>query len=465
MRKQADKKWRLLLVGAVSAAAFLAGYGISGAETINGALVKAYQSNPDLNAQRAGLRATDENVARAKAGYRPSINATASVGRSFTNYKRPGLDSSTDTYLSGRSIGLEIDQTIFDGFKTYNSVKQAESQVLSTRESLRNEEQTTLFNAAQAYMNVLRDTAILNLNRNNVEVLQEQLRQTTDRFNVGEVTRTDVAQAEASLAGARSQVSAAEANLSSSLATYRQVIGEEPRKLAPGRPLDKLLPKRSDAALNIALQEHPAIVAAMHAVDASELQVKVAEADFLPTLGVSGTVRDYRSNTYVGDKGLNASIVAQLKVPIYQGGATSASTRQAKETVGQIRLQADSIRDQVRAAVISAWGQLEAAKAQITAYQAQVNANEVALNGVREEARVGQRTTLDVLNAQQTLLNSRVLLITAQRDRIVASYAVVQAMGRLTARYLALDVAHYDPSVHYDQIKDSWGGIMTPDGK
>lgn len=464
MTTKRDNRWRFLLVGAISAAALLSVHGNAFSETINGALVKAYQSNPTLNAQRAGLRATDENVARAKAGYRPSINAAASIGRSYADYKIKGM-SSTESFLSGRSIGLEIDQTIFDGFKTQNSVKQAESQVLSSRESLRNEEQTTLFEAAQAYMNVLRDTAILNLNRNNVEVLQEQLRQTTDRFNVGEVTRTDVAQAEASLAGSRSQVSAAEANLSSSLAAYRQVIGEEPRALAPGKPLDRLIPKSSDAILKVALQEHPAIVAAMHSVDAAELQVKVAEADFLPSVGLSGTLQDVRAYNYSGDNRLTASIVAQLKVPIYQGGATSATTRQAKETVGQIRLQADSIRDQVRAAVISAWGQLEAARAQINANQSQVSANEVALNGVREEARVGQRTTLDVLNAQQTLLNSRVQLITAQRDRIVASYAVVQAMGRLTARYLALDVAHYDPEIHYDQIKDSWGGFLTPDGK
>jgi type I secretion outer membrane protein, TolC family len=461
---QRNRKWRFLLAGALSAATLLSINGTALAETLNGALIKAYQANPTLNAQRAGLRATDENVARAKAGYRPSINASADVGRTYVDYKTPGSRSS-DTYLTGRGVGIQIDQMIFDGFKTRNSVRQAESQVLGSREALRNEEQGTLFDAAVAYMNVLRDTAILNLNRNNVEVLQEQLRQTTDRFNVGEVTRTDVAQAEASLAGSRSEVSVAEANLSSSLATYRQVIGEEPRKLAPGKPLDRLIPKNSDAALKVALQEHPAIVSAMHSVDSAELQVKVIESEFLPSVGVSGSVERRESYNLTGDNRLNASIVAQLKVPIYQGGETSARTRQAKETVGQTRLQADAIRDQVRAAVISAWGQLESAKSSILATQAQVSANETALNGVREEARVGQRTTLDVLNAQQTLLNSRVILITAQRDRIVASYAVVQAMGRLTARYLALDVAHYDPEIHYDQVKDSWGGLMTPDGK
>ncbi len=458
-------KRQFMLAGALTAVTLLSSGGVALSETMDGALVKAYQSYPALNAQRAGLRATDENVARAKAGYRPSVSAAASAGRSYLDYKLPGSAIGRDTFLSGRSAGMEIDQTIFDGFKTRNSVRQAESQVLSSREALRNIEQSTLFSAAQAYMNVLRDTAVLNLNRNNVEVLLEQLRQTRDRFNVGEVTRTDVAQAEASLAGAHSLVSASEANLASSLALYRQVIGTEPRQLAPGRPLDKLVPRNQVAALKVAMEEHPAIIAAMHAVDASEIQVKVVEADFLPQLGVSGIVQDTRGYSAPGDNRLTASIVAQLKVPIYTGGSTSALTRQAKETVGQTRLQADSIRDQVRAAVVSAWGQLEAAKAQIKAFLAQVAANEVALSGVREEARVGQRTTLDVLNAQQTLLNSRVLLVTAQRDRIVASYAVVQAMGRLTARYLALDVAHYNPETHFNQVKDSWGGTMTPDGK
>jgi len=461
---QFSKKWRFFLFGAISAAALTSVNGVAISETLDGALVKAYQSNPTLNAQRAGVRATDENIARAKAGYRPNVNASADIGRSYIDYKAPGTTSS-EAFLTGRGVGLQIDQTIFDGFRTPNSVKQAESQILGSRESLRNEEQVTLFSAAQAYMNVLRDTAILNLNRNNVEVLQEQLRQTNDRFNVGEVTRTDVAQAEASLAGARSQVSAAEANLSSSLAVYRQVVGEEPRKLAPGRPLDKLIPRTSDLALKLALKEHPAIIAALHTVDAAELQVKLVEGEFLPSIGLSGAVAQRESYNLAGDNRLTASVVAQLKVPIYQGGETSARTRQSKETAGQRRLEADSIRDQVRAAVISAWGQLEAAKAQISATQAQVSANETALNGVREEARVGQRTTLDVLNAQQALLNSRVLLIIAQRDRTVASYAVVQAMGRLDSRFLGLKVAHYNPKTHFDQIKDSWGGTTTPDGK
>jgi outer membrane protein len=434
------------------------------AETLESALARAYGNNPTLNSQRASVRATDENVARAKSGYRPQVNASADAGRTFTEFERPGQRSSTER-LTPRGVGVQIDQSIFNGFRTENSVRQAESSVFGARENLNNNEQNILFDSATAYMNVLRDTAILDLQRNNVEVIDEQLRQTRDRFNVGEVTRTDVAQAESRLAASRSQASLAEANLRTSIAQYRQVVGVEPRQLAPGRPVDRLLPRTVDAALKVAFGEHPAIKAALHGVDVAEIQVRIEQGALAPQLGVRGSVAQRYDNQVSGDNALSASVVAQLTVPIYDGGQAYASSRQAKETVGQRRLEADSIRDQVRAAVISSWGQLEAARAQISAAQAQVDAAETALNGVREEARVGQRTTLDVLNAQQELLNARVNLITAQRDRVVASYAVVQSMGRLNSRALGLAVNHYSPKIHYDQVKDLWGGLTTPDGR
>ncbi|NIX77741.1 TolC family outer membrane protein [Microvirga terricola] len=448
----------------MTSAFVLAGAFSASAETLESALAKAYGNNPTLNAQRATVRANDENVARAKSGYRPTVNATADVGRTFTDFARNGTNGTIER-LTPHGLGVQIDQSIFNGFRTDNSVRQAESSVLGSRENLTNNEQNTLFDSASAYMNVLRDTAILDLQRNNVEVIDEQLRQTRDRFNVGEVTRTDVAQAESRLALARSQASAAEANLRTSVAQYRQVIGVEPRQLAPGRPLDKLLPKSVDSALKVAFEEHPAIKGSLHAVDAAELQVKIEEGALVPQVGVRGTFSQRWDSQIQGDRLTSASVVAQLTVPIYEGGQTYAATRQAKETVGQRRLEADSIRDQVRAAIISSWGQLEAARAQIIAAQAQVDASETALNGVREEARVGQRTTLDVLNAQQELLSARVNLITAQRDRVVASYAVVQAMGRLNSRNLGLAVNHYNPANHYDQVKDLWWGLTTPDGR
>jgi outer membrane protein len=457
------KKYRTLYGVMASAFVLASASGVS-AETLESALSRAYGNNPTLNAQRANVRATDENVARAKSGYRPTVNASADVGRTFTDVTSPGGQGGISR-LTPRGVGLEVEQSIFNGFRTVNSVRQAESSVFGARENLNNNEQNILSDAATAYMDVLRDTAILDLRRNNVEVIDEQLRQTRDRFNVGEVTRTDVAQAESRLALARSQASAAESQLRASIATYRQVVGVEPRQLAPGRPLDKLLPRNVDAALRVALNEHPAIKAAQHGVDVAELQVRIEQGALAPQVGVRGAVAQRYDNQVEGDRALSASVVAQLTVPIYEGGQAYASTRQAKETAGQRRLEADSIRDQVRAFVITSWGQLEAARAQIVASQAQVDAAETALNGVREEARVGQRTTLDVLNAQQELLEARVNLITAQRDRVVASYLVVQSMGRLNSRALGLAVNHYSPKIHFDQVKDLWGGLTTPDGR
>ena len=431
--------------------------------------------NPTLNAQRAGVRATDENVPRALSGYRPRVSATGDIGAQWLEAETPSRsnpgtgtvtpNTTTVSRTLPRGVGVQVDQTLFNGFRTFNSTRQAESQVLGARETLRNIEQSILFDAATAYMNVLRDTAVLALQRNNIEVIEEQLRQTRDRFNVGEVTRTDVAQAESRLAAGQSQASAAEANLRASIARYRQVIGVEPRQLAAGRPLDRLLPRTLEAAVRAALTEHPSIHAALHALDAAELQVKVVEGELYPTLGVRGTVTQRYDFQVSGDERTAASAVATLSVPIYEGGEVYARVRQAKETAGQRRIEADVSRDLVRAAVITAWGQLESARAQIQAAQAQVSAAETALAGVREEARVGQRTTLDVLNAQQELLVARVNLITAQRDRVVASYSVVQSMGRLTARMMALNVERYRAKEHFDQVKDLWYGVRTPDGR
>ena len=443
----------------------LTGFAVTGAgaETLDSALARAYTGNPTLDAQRASLRATDENVPRALSGFRPTVSAVSSIGYS----KVDGIISGSNRNLElfGRSAGLQVQQNLFNGLRTQNGVRQAESQVLSSRESLRSVELNTLYSAAQSYMNVLRDTAILDLQRNNVEVLEEQLRQTRDRFNVGEVTRTDVAQAESRLAAARSQVSVAESNLQTSIATYRQVVGVEPRQLAPGRPLDRLVPRNLTAAVQIGLEEHPAIVSALHAVDVAELQVKIVEGELAPTLGLNGSITQAYDGTFPGDRSTIGAITAQLTVPIYTGGEVNARVRQAKETAGQRRIEAESARDQVRAAVVSAWGSLESSKATVRAAQAQVAAAEVALTGVREEARVGQRTTLDVLNQQQELLNARVNLITAQRDRVVASYLVVQSVGRLTAKSIGLGVALYSSKQHFDQVKDLFWGNRTPDGR
>ncbi len=316
-------------------------------------------------------------------------------------------------------------------------------------------------------MNLLRDTAILELQRSNVNVLEATLRQTRDRFNVGEVTRTDVAQAESRLAGGRSQMLGAESNYVTSKATYRQVIGVEPGKLAPGTSVDRFSPPTLPGALRRGDTEHPAIGTAAFNVDAAQFQVKIAEGALYPTLTLQGQLQKTFGSTtnFTTLQTFTPSVTAQLSVPIYQGGAEYATIRQAKETLGQRRIDLDTAREQVQQTVVQAWGQLQAAKAQIEATKAQVAATEIALNGVREEARVGQRTTLDVLNAQQDLVNARVAMVTAERDRVVASYTVLAATGALSPQVLKLPIENYDPVVHYQQVRDVWFGVRTPDGR
>jgi outer membrane protein len=438
----------------------------AGAETMSGALGRAYQGNPDINQQRAAVRATDENIPRATASWRPQASATAQYGYLHTDSQFGATALRQRTDVGSGSFGVSVTETLFNGNRTWNGVRQAESSIFGARETMRNTEQNVLQNGATAYMNVLRDTAVLDLRKNNIVVLEEQLRQTRDRFNVGEVTRTDVAQAESSLATARSDYFTAQANLQTSIANYRQVIGVEPKRLEPARSIEALLPRSLPAAVDLALLEHPAVQAALHNVDAAALQVKLVEGELFPTVGITGSVtQNVNPQGIQNAKSFNGSVVAQVNVPIYTGGEVYARARQSKELLGQARLQADLQRDAVRAAVVSSWGQLETARAVIQSSQAAVKAAEIALNGIREEAKVGQRTTFDVLTAQQTLLNARVALVTAQRDRVVASYVVMASIGKLTAANLNLNVVQYDPTIHFDQVKDKWIGLRTPDGR
>jgi outer membrane protein len=445
--------------------------GRADADTLPWALAQAYQNNPQINAQRAAVRATDENVPQALSGYRPRISLSGSIAEQYLDVRTRATASQPATRSQGdqtvTSYGITATQTLFNGFQTANRTRQAESQVSAARETLRLTEHTVLLSAATAYMNLIRDAAILELQRRNVEVLTEQLRQTRDRFNVGEVTRTDVAQAESRLAGGRAAMLAAESNYVTSRAAYRQIIGVEPSKLAPATPVDRLSPRTLPQAIAEARANHPSVTVAMFNVDAALLQVKIAEGALYPTLTLQANAQRTHGSTSslnVQDTGA-ASVSGLLTVPLYQGGSEYSLIRQAKETLTQRRLDLDTAREQAQQAVVQAWGQLEAAKSQIQATEAQVAAAEIALNGVREEARVGQRTTLDVLNAQQELVSARVALVTAQRDRVVASYALLAAVGRLSVPVLGLKVPDYDPRVHYHQVRDAWIGVRTPDGK
>ncbi len=437
------------------------------ADTMEAALRRAYQNNPQLNAQRAAVRATDEAVPQALSGYRPKVAAAASGGGQFTNQLAVGSSGKriAEGPQSPHAVGVTVTQTLFNGNQTANKTRAAESQVLGAREGLRLIEQSILLAAATVYMDYLRDAAILEVQRSNTKVLEETLKQTRQRYAAGIVTPTDVAQSEAQLAAGRTQELAAEANLTTTRANFRRVIGNEPEQLAPASPVDRYLPETLRDAADASLVENPNVTAAMFGIDVSFLNVRINEGALFPTVTLQVSVQKAWQQTITQTRQFTASAVAQVSVPIYQGGAEYSLIRQSKETQEQQRLNLEQVRDQTRADLVTAWGQLLAGKAQIASSQSQVDASEVALLGTRQEASVGQRTVLDVLNAQQAVVNARVALVTAQHDRVVASYAVLSAIGRLSPQVLHLATPVYDPTVHYRQVRDNWTGVRTPDGR
>ena len=336
------------------------------ADTMRGALTQAYQNNPQLNAQRASVRATDEGVPQALSGYRPRISLSATVGEQFLDSTSKNTSATTGAITYPRSIGnlgtqtygATYTQTLLNGYGTASRTRQAEQLVSSARETLRLSEQTVLLAAATAYMNLIRDAAILSLQRSNVEVLQEQLRQTQDRFQVGEVTRTDVAQSESRLAAARAQMLTAESNYTTSRSTYRQVIGVEPGRLEPASPVDRLGPGNLQQGVALARAQHPSVTIAMFNVDAAVFQVKIAESSLYPTLNVVGsTQKAYGSTTTLTTiESFSASVQGQLNVPIYQGGSEYSTIRQAKETLQQRRIDLDTQRDQAQQTLVQILG-------------------------------------------------------------------------------------------------------------
>jgi outer membrane protein len=441
---------------------------VATADTLEWALVQAYQNNPSLNAQRALLRATDEIVPQALSGYRPTLSATAAAGPNYESDTQffPGAPNTTTAGpFFQQTIAATATQTLYNGFQTANKTRQAESQVMGARETLRVTEQQVVLDAATAYMDLLRDQAIFDIYRRNVDVLIYLLRVTRDRFANAEVSHTDVAQAETRLGIARFTLLGAQSNYVTSQANYRRVIGVAPGRLAPGNPVDRFSPETLPKAIVQGQAQSPSVLAAMYGVDAAELAVKVSEGALYPNLTLNASALAGNNPAFLVQKETAYALVGQLKVPIYQGGAEYSTIRQSKETVGQQRHTLDVNRDQARATVVQSWGQRDAAKSQIDAAMAAVNAAEIAFNGVREEARLGQRTTIDVLNAQNDLVTARVALVTAQHDRVVASYGLLAAVGALSMQRLGLDVVVYDPMVHYQQIRDAWIGVRNPDGR
>jgi len=456
------KSLQYLLAGTALASVLTAGTPAS-AETLTEALGLAYMNNPGLQAARAQLRATDESVPQALSGWRPRVTVSGDVTRTRSEtvigstISSGALFGGGTTLRTSQSAGLSVSQPLFQGFRTQSATAQAKASVKAQRARLLSSEQQVLADAATAYFDVLRDTAVVELRTNNVQVLTRQLEATQDRFRVGEITRTDVAQAEARLAASVSARILAKGNLQRSRAAYVNSVGKQPENLATPDPVG-VLPGSVDAAVISASEKNPNLVAAGYAADAAQENIKSVRGELLPSLSLEGQASKGWDTVADQSRAERLSGRLTLSVPLYQGGVTYSRLRQAKHTAGQRRLEVDQARLDAREAATSAWEIYQSAGASIASLEIQIVASEIALEGVQREAEVGARTVLDVLDAEQELLDARVNLVTAKRDQLVASLSLLSSVGALTAEGLALNVALYDAEDHYDDVSASFIG-------
>ncbi len=450
-------RMRALLLGAIAVFA-MANTSSVLAETLAQAMSSAYHNNSTLESERAALRATDESVPQALAGWRPTITANESVTHTWTDTSIPFANTGQ---ASRGDLSITLSQPIFRGFKTVESTAVAEAQVNAGRQNLLVVEQTTLFNAIQAYMNVIQFRQILGLRQKNVNVLQKQLNATQARFNAGELTRTDVSQARATLSGSQGQLAIAVANVKAAEANFLQVVGHSPGKLAVPRLAPR--PRSLNEAHAIAQQTNPNILFAAQVQDASEHQIGVIGGDLLPQLSVSASAsidRSFDNNNYTSVGTIQGSLV----VPIYEAGRTYSGVRQAKETASQNRLKVVSAVRNVRESVTNAWNNIISTGQGLASARSQVAASRLALDGVQQEYQVGSRSTIEVLNAEQTLVGSEISQVTAQHDQVIASYSLLGSMGHLTARHLGIG-GLYDPTEHYNDVRNKWIGLDAVSGE
>lgn len=426
------------------------------ADTVFDALAEAYRSNPDLQAQRAYLRSVDENVAIAKSGYRPNIALTGTYSNSNTNNS---LNSKEEGSAS-HTLAATVSQPLFSGFSTVNSVKSADSAVRAAQYNLSDYEQSIFLSASEAYLNVVRDKAIVDLQKNNERLLKKQLDETKERFNVGELTRTDVAQAKSSYSQAVANRISAEGTLEVSKAVYKQVIGKEPQNLSEPDNIHTFLPPTFDKALSYTLDNNFAVLQAKQNLNSKDYAVKANYGALAPQLAAEGSVSKNKNNPkHHGDEtgtvddvslGLNATI------PLYDAGENRAKIRQSKYAKWQAQEQVMSAQRTAVSNITSSWEAMVTYDAKIKALIDQVEANGIALDGVKKEEALGNRTILDVLNAYQTLLNSQVEVVKARREYYLYAMQVMQAMGKLTAKNLKLDVELYQPKKLYKETRDKW---------
>ena len=451
MRKVTVAAFSALLLGGVS------GLGMPvQAQTLQEALAAAYLNNPTLQASRASLRATDESLPQAKDGWRPSISLTGTQGRSNQTIRTAGTSSNNDRGFW--STELSVTQNIYEGGGTEADINTAEANIMSARASLLSTEQSILLQAATAYLDVVRDQAVLELNIQNEARLEKQLEATRDRFEVGEVTRTDVAQAESRVSGARADRIDSQGTLETSKAVYEQIIGEKPQ--ATSSPAIELsLPVSREEAIEMAQQKNPSVVAAQYDHKAAVSTIRGEYADLLPSLDIEGSVSKSR-NTSSDDRTVkDATVTATLTVPLYQQGAAHSEVREAKQSAAQAAREIDEARRSAIESATSGWETLQSSLAQIAAFEDEVRATTIALEGVEQEAAVGSRTVLDVLDAEQELLDARVSLVRSKRDELVARFELMAATGSLNARDLELPVTLYNEKKYYDEVKDQRWGI------
>jgi outer membrane protein len=430
------------------------------AESLNEALVSAYEYNPRLDAERARLRATDESIAIARSGFRPKIDFSADTNVVDTKTRPPGLNDGTFHPKGYRFDGI---QPIFSGLRVINAVNEAEAVALAGAHDLRGVEQEVLLEAVVAYMDVIRDQAIVQLREDNVNVLSKDLKATQERFAVGEVTKTDVAQAQARRALAVSDLDQARANLKTARGNFERTIGHPPSRLFEPEGYAKLLPATLEESIAISAQEHPSVVSALYTEQAARFGVDKIRGELLPTVTLEGSYEDRYDTSRFINRQEQATVTGRLTMPIYEGGEVYARVRQAKHIhIGRLQ-DIEQARTQVQAEVVAAWSQMQASRARLESEGVQVSANTTALAGVREEERVGQRSLLDVLDAELELLSSQVRLVSTRRDLVVASYALLQRIGRMDVINLGVTNTAYDPSVHRDEVRHKWIGTRITD--
>ncbi|MGB0631168.1 MAG: TolC family outer membrane protein [Alphaproteobacteria bacterium] len=433
-------------------------------QTLEETLVKAYQENPTLRAERARLRATDEGVPQALSNWRPTVQVSGSYGWERSDSTTNGPANKEAEVTEPVTGTLTVTQNLYRGGRTFAATEGAENNVKADRARLSSAEQSVLLSAATAYADVVRDQAVLDLNRNNERVLQRQLEATQDRFGVGEVTRTDVSQAESRLSRARADRISAEGSLTDSRAAYENAVGVLPNILKPAQPLTDL-PTSLRESVERAKSANFGVVQTRFIEKAAQNSVREITGELLPTLTLNGSAQTSDEPSTDRSESQTLSVTAQVTMPLYASGSVTSRVRAAKQVVAQRRDEFNqAVRDAIEDAT-EAWQTLETGRAQIRAFSAAVKAAEIALEGVREEANVGSRTVLDVLDAEQELLDARVGLVRAMRDELVATYQLRQAVGELTAARLGLPVDLYNPETHYRRVRGKWWGLTADDGK